>query len=68
MAANRELLALPQGWKPSDTQKVLAIVSTELGSEHEATRMAALHWMTSLLSESREAVSLFTCYAAWLTV
>lgn len=56
-AANKELLELPDGWEPDDTRNILAIVSAELGCEHEATRLAALHWMTTLLSRSHSTVS-----------
>ena len=51
-ATNKELLDLPDGWEGHDTRQILAVISAELGSQQEATRLAALHWMTSLFKQS----------------
>ena len=58
IAANKVLLDPPEGWQPADTLRVLKVISQELGSEQEATRLAALHWMTTLLTHSRATVGL----------
>lgn len=52
-ATNGALLQLPRDWQPHDTRQVLAVVSAEMGSEREITRLAALNWMTTLLAKSR---------------
>ena len=57
-AANKVLIDPPEGWQPADTLQVLKVISQELGSEQEATRLAALHWMTTLLTHSRATVGL----------
>jgi hypothetical protein len=36
--------------------QVLAVISAEMGSVREVTRLAALNWMTALLAESRATV------------
>ena len=56
-AANRQLLELPSSWQSRDTEAVLAVVSNELGSEQEQTRLDALHWVHVLLGQDRTAVS-----------
>jgi len=55
-ATNESLLDLPPEWQPHDTRQVLAVVSAEMGSEREVTRLAALNWMTALLAKSRATV------------
>ena len=55
-AANRELLELPGSWQSRDTEAALAVVSNELGSEQEQTRLDALHWVNALLDRDRKAV------------
>ena len=57
-AANEGLLQLPENWQPHDTRQVLAVVSAEMGSDRETTRLAALHWMTTLLAQSRATVGI----------
>ncbi|KAK9810224.1 hypothetical protein WJX72_006988 [[Myrmecia] bisecta] len=54
--ANNELLHLPDGQYGIDTKAILAVISSELGSEQEPTRLEALHWVNSLLSRSRPEV------------
>lgn len=56
-ATNSELLELPEDWVPHDTRQVLAVISAEMRSDRETTRLAALHWMTTLLAKSRSTVS-----------
>ena len=56
-AANRQLLDLPSTWQSRDTEAALAVVSNELGSEQEQTRLDALHWVNVLLARDRAAVS-----------
>lgn len=55
-AANRQLLELPASWQPQDTEAALAVVSSELGSEQEQTRLDALHWVNVLLARDRATV------------
>ena len=55
-AANKQLLELPSSWQSKDTEAVLAVVSDELGSEQEQTRLDALHWVNALLARDRAAV------------
>ena len=63
-ATNGALLDLPKGWQPHDTRQVLAVVSAEMGSERETTRLAALNWMTALLAKSRSTVRLVSVNAS----
>jgi hypothetical protein len=62
--ANKELLALPEApgvdgaADEVDTQAILQTVSAELGSEAEATRLEALHWVNVLLQRDRPQVCL----------
>ena len=56
-AANTQLLDVPHSWQPTDTEEVLAVVSSELGSEQERTRLDALHWVNALLAQDRATVS-----------
>jgi hypothetical protein len=51
---NAELLALPEGWEACDPAALLATVAAELGSPQEPTRLAALHWLNTLLGRSRQ--------------
>ncbi|KAK9805928.1 hypothetical protein WJX73_005859 [Symbiochloris irregularis] len=55
-ATNRQLLDLPASWQERDTEAVLAVVSDELGSEQEQTRLDALHWINALLAQDRTTV------------
>ena len=55
-AANRQLLEQPGTWQSHDTEATLAIVSSELGSEQEQTRLEALHWVNVLLGRDRTVV------------
>ena len=54
--ANAELLDLPAGWEAADPAALLAAVANELHSVQEPTRMAALLWLNTLLSQSRRTV------------
>ena len=54
--ANAELLELPAGWEGADPGALLAAVSNELHSPQEPTRLAALHWLNTLLARSRKTV------------
>ncbi|MCJ1422135.1 hypothetical protein MMC29_000014 [Sticta canariensis] len=54
--ANRQLLELPAAWQSEDTEAALAVVSNELGSEQEQTRLDALHWVNVLLGRDRTTV------------
>ncbi|CAL8466856.1 g6392 [Coccomyxa elongata] len=54
--ANAELLDLPAGWEAAHPAALLAAVANELHSVQEPTRMAALLWLNTLLSQSRRTV------------
>lgn len=54
--ANAGLLDLPPGWEGADPGALLAAVSNELHSPQEPTRLAALHWLNTLLARSRKTV------------
>jgi hypothetical protein len=54
--ANAQLLDLPPGWEGGDPQALLVAVSNELHSPQEPTRLAALHWLNTLLARSRKTV------------
>ncbi len=54
--ANQELLALPESSEALDTGAILGTISAALSSEEEPTRLAALHWIQTLLSRCRPQV------------
>lgn len=54
--ANQELLALPESSEELDTGAILGTISAALSSEEEPTRLAALHWIQTLLGRCRPQV------------
>lgn len=53
---NADLLSLPAGYQSTDTEALLAAISSELQSDQEPTRLEALHWVNALLARSREEI------------
>lgn len=64
---NDVLLALPPDAAAGlDTAAVLASLAAELGSDREATRLAAIHWLNTLLTSSRPEVGTWSSGAAFV--
>ena len=56
--ANKELLEVPQAFSTKETAAVLRVVSAQLGSPQEQTRLDALHWVHTLLRRDQRLVRL----------
>ena len=54
--ANRELLEVPPSFSTKETAAVLRVVSAQLGSPQEQTRLDALHWVHTLLRRDQRLV------------